>query len=118
MFNLHKKREPMRALVAVYAEADGTDSCLLEVWPPAKGPDDPWGCEFEAIGDRCLDNLGLKYPKSTGLWVWEGSIYYPGPNYEGICDDGPVWQGNWRRAKLNDVETLLDLEVDNSIIHS
>lgn len=98
---------PMRALAAVFIDENHNEAVLLEVWPPAKSPEDPWGCEFEAAGCRHLDELGMGWPPATGLWVWEGNLYYPNPDYVGICDDGPEWRGRWRRAGALDVAPFL-----------
>jgi hypothetical protein len=85
----------MRALVAV--SFSGRNSVILRHWPESTNPESPWGCEFEAVGSERPEDLGLVTPKESGLWIWEGNLYYCGPNAEGVCDDGPEWRGNWRR---------------------
>ena len=104
-----KKTGLMKALVAAFIDDNHKEAVIMEVCPPAESPADPWGCEFEAAGCRHLDDLGLSFPPSTGIWVWEGSVFYPGPNYEGICDDGPEWQGCWRTAKFRDLAGVIRL---------
>lgn len=91
----------MKALIAV--SEDVNFSIILRVWPPAKSPEDPWGCEFEACQSRNPEDLGLKAPKKPGFWIWEGNTHYPGPNHEGINDSGPEWRGKWREADSGEI---------------
>jgi hypothetical protein len=105
---MKRASEPVKALVAAYIDENHREATLLKVWPEAKSPEDPWGREFEVAGCRHLDELGLSYPKATGLWVWEGHIFYPSLPYAGIWNDGPDWRGEWRLAKLCDMSFLLD----------
>lgn len=102
-----KKSEQMKAIVAV--SLSGMTAITLRVWPAADDQKSPWWHEFEAVGGSdYLDDLGLQsYPKEAGLWVWEGYIYYCGVNCEGIYDNGPEWNGSWRRATDVDMMDIL-----------
>jgi len=83
----------MRAIVACHNDNGHSSALLLDVWPPAVSPEDPWGYEFEASGgSRYLEDLGFPAPPTTGLWIWEGFVHY------GIYDLNSEWRGQWRRT--------------------
>jgi hypothetical protein len=102
-----KNSEPLRALVAV---SSVKDAIVLQTWPEPCGPEDPWGCELEAVGSLRLDELGLGFPPvpTHGFWMWEGHLWYPGPNAEGVCEDSPSWHGTWRAATWEEVQEWLE----------
>lgn len=105
----------MRALVAIALPALRHEAVILSVWPPI--PEDettslsssvnPWEAEYEAVGSYRPVDLGLQTPKEAGFWMWEGKLYYPGPDCEGVYDSGPEWRSAWRKATEEEVLDFL-----------
>jgi hypothetical protein len=94
---------PMKALVAV---GIGDCAVFLQVFPSEELEHSPWRTEF-GCGSTYPDDV-MPRPKEEGLWIWEGILWYPGPNLEGVVDDGPDWRGTWRRPDLDELGEYLE----------
>lgn len=59
--------------------------------------------EMEQMSDDIEDHTGLDaiYPRTRGLWMWEGTLVYGnGP------DEPPTWEGHFRNIVPQDYKDL------------